>query len=342
MGLCGGTCVIFHNNGTQQTLTPRDSTMPTQAWNVRGAFGPGALDHNNDQWRLVSGLVGVLCLARWIVLKVMKKPIMAKYETLATFLLQVMGGAGAVWGIVRAAFACVRACVQHSTDRTQCLPSPLCTHAQAEIVGLRVNYPVDCHAMPRDHQGRDGNVTSSSDGVGDAWAPGFDECRNTYQFWRATCIVTLAWFFAWWERDAIAASWSSAHKPRQQGPSGELPSSAVALGCTNHVLWWRFAHLVSTFVLDVCGGAGALWGASEVAGPGGNSLRLGWGDEKFGQESFDFWRLPCGIVFVLCFVRWVCQHFLFREDEAQDDGKLQGDVKLQGSLKSYGATDHSV
>ena len=128
----------------------------------------------------------------------------------------------------------------------------------------------------------------------------------------------------WWERDAIAASWSSQHKRPLQKEQGleeeeeeeeELPSSAApaAPSRANHALW-RFGHLVSTFVLDVCGGAGALWGASEVAGPAGNSLRLGWGDEKFGQESFDFWRVLCSIVFLLCFVRWVCQHFLYPGD----------------------------
>jgi hypothetical protein len=68
---------------------------------------------------------------------------------------------------------------------------------------------------------------------------------------------------------------------------------------------WRTAlQLFSTFVLEVMGGAGAVWGASEIAGPAGYSLRLGWGDTHFGQPSFDFWRIWCAVVFGLCLVRW--------------------------------------
>merc|ERR1711971_271713 len=49
---------------------------------------------------------------------------------------------------------------------------------------------------------------------------------------------------------------------------------------------------------------GALWGAAEIAGRSGHSLRLGWGDQHFGQESFDFWRCVCLPVFLLCLGRW--------------------------------------
>ena len=61
---------------------------------------------------------------------------------------------------------------------------------------------------------------------------------------------------------------------------------------------------VSTFVLEVMGGAGALWGAAEVVGSSGHSLRRGWGDEHFGQPSFDLWRYLCAVTFALCLVRW--------------------------------------
>merc|ERR1711879_590017 len=61
--------------------------------------------------------------------------------------------------------------------------------------------------------------------------------------------------------------------------------------------------------MGVAGGAGAVWGVSEVAGPSGYSLRLGWGDHKFGQRSYDQWRWPCGVVFLLCFLRWACVRY---------------------------------
>lgn len=201
----------------------------SEAFNVRG--GP-----NNDQWRVVSGVVGALCLLRWVCLHPLSCQISPDLEVLTAFLLQVFGGVGAVWGF-------------------------------AEIVGLRVNYPLNCH-------------DAQFSGVGDAWAPGYSTCQNTYSFWRAVVLMAFVWFVLWWQRDHLAG-W---------------PKCA----------WLRRGiHLASTFVLEVVGGAGALWGFSEVCGTSGHSLRLGWGDRYFGQQSFDQWRVACAGVFVLCFMHWL-------------------------------------
>lgn len=201
----------------------------SEAFNVRG--GP-----NNDQWRIVSTVVGVFCLLRWIRLHVLGRSITTECEVLATFLLQVLGGAGAVWGV-------------------------------AEILGLRVNYPSDCHD-PR------------FSGVGNAWAPGYSSCRNTYTAWRVVVLFVVVWFALWWQRAHLG-------------------------GCRKLSCLPKCIRLASTFVLEVMGGAGALWGVSEVCGPSGKSLRLGWGDAGFGQESFDIWRYACAGVVIPCLARWL-------------------------------------
>jgi len=139
-----------------------------------------------------------------------------------------------------------------------------------EIVGLRVAYPLNCHDP------------SFLGGVDQAWAPGYDTCRNTYSECRAVTAVVMVWFGVRWWHNRGNVTW--------------LPRGLLC-DCLD-------AHL-STFILEVCGGAGALWGVSEVAkGPSGDSLRTGWGDAHFGQPSFDFWRIPAGITFALCFCRW--------------------------------------
>jgi hypothetical protein len=187
-----------------------------EAWGVRDG-------HNNPEWRAIAAVVGGLCLARWTNARVLlRKSVHAGSESLAEFLLEVMGGAGAIWGC-------------------------------AEVVGLRVNYPHDCH-LPF--------------GVGSAWAPGYEDCDNTYPTWRLICAAVLALFCMAWQR-------KQDHRH-------------------HHV-----QSVVASFILEVLGGVGAVWGCSEVA-----YLRLGWGDIAYGQESFDFWRVICAFVFVICFARW--------------------------------------
>ena len=200
-------------------------------WGCAEAFAVRAGD-NNDAWRIICIIVGAMCLTRFLLQR-WGKSASAEAEAVATCLLQVLGGAGAVWGC-------------------------------SEIVGLRVNYPSDCS-------------TSAHNGTGGAWAPGSTTCLNTYFEWRLVVIITLTGFTWKWLRVA-----------NTEAPP--LP---------------RAVELAFSFVLEVMGGAGALWGAAEVAGPSGHSLRLGWGDAEFGQPSFDRWRIGCGIAFVWCLAVWL-------------------------------------
>jgi hypothetical protein len=215
-------------------------------WGCTDVLGARA-GWNNDSWRIVCGVAGLLFLLRWFFVCVLRTEIPHDAEVLALFVLQVLGGVGAWWGA-------------------------------AEIIGLRVGFPTDCHD------------NATYDGVGGAWAPGFDECRNTTRLWRVATACWLPWFVLWWAREDA------------------IPRLPTLQGYTRTVRWARFAFLVvTTFVLDVMGGAGALWGAAEVAGQSGRSLRLGWGDEHFGQPSFDWWRPLCSATFGLCLVRWLLQ-----------------------------------
>ena len=182
-------------------------------------------------WRVLAAAVGAWCFARWARVHALARSRDTTDEVLAAFLLEVLGGAGAVWGVL-------------------------------EICGYRVNYPRDCHT-----QG----------GVGDAWAPGYGACANTYATSRVLTLVALVWFIMRWKKV-------------------ELP---IVVGRET----WSDGPPLGTFVLEVCGGAGAVWGSSEVA-----TLRKGWGDRLYGQPSFDFWRVCCAITFALCFVRWCTQN----------------------------------
>lgn len=56
---------------------------------------------------------------RWFILHVLENSISQEADGLALFVLQVLGGAGAWWGV-------------------------------SEIAGLRVNYPADCHGSKYD------------------------------------------------------------------------------------------------------------------------------------------------------------------------------------------------
>jgi len=113
---------------------------------------------NNNTWRFWSAMVAFLCFFRWVNTAVMKKQATHDQETLATLLLQVVGGAGAVWGIL-------------------------------EIVGLRVNYPASCMEMQ----------PWGNSSVGGAWAPGYSTCRNTFTECRIITGVFFLWFaYLWW------------------------------------------------------------------------------------------------------------------------------------------------
>lgn len=209
----------------------------SEAFGVRG--GP-----NNDAWRRVCDVVGVICALRWFYILLEDKPESPQSKVLAEFLLQVLGGAGAIWGF-------------------------------SEILGLRVNYPPDCH-----------DTVKYPDGVGNAWAPGYETCRNTYAFWRIVTVCFLAWFWAWWVRGKLPVL-SRLECIQEPGKLGAIST------------------LFSTFVLEVLGAAGAVWGVSEVAGRSGHSLRLGWGDEHFGQESCDEWRVVCAVTFAVFLPIWL-------------------------------------
>jgi len=240
----------------------------------------------------------------------------AALELAATFLLEVLGGAGAVWGSseflgVRrgnnaTAWRLVSGCVggwcllrwigvhalgreRNASDEVlacfllQVLGGAGAAWGCLEILGYRTHYPTACEG----------------EGVGGAWAPGYSRCRNTYPQCRLITLAFLLAFLARWQWPGVlrslaaprgaAAAGDAAAAPRRRASSGARRRAAAAA-----------AERAATFVLDVGGGAGALWGAAEVC-----YLRQGWGDARYGQPSFDFWRYWCAATFVLCFGRWV-------------------------------------
>jgi len=230
---------------------------------------------NNNNWRAISSLVGLVCFARWCLIQFQSDHRLD--GSLASFLLQVLGAAGAIWGI-------------------------------AEILGLRVNYPEQCKGL----QVYDGFGAPASldagvfEGPGDSWSPFFESCGNTYLHWRVVCSVVFLLFVARWNRI--------------------VPKGRVGVILDIHV---------ATFVLDVVGGAGAIWGVSEVA-----TLRLGWGDLYFGQPSFDFWRIACAPFFMICLFAWAAD-WRSREEAAAQQGRQEqaagspnaatGDVEASGA-----------
>merc|ERR1740138_1463168 len=109
---------------------------------------------------------------------------------------------------------------------------------------------------------------------------------NTYTLWRIICSVVFLLFVARWNR--------------------LVPGGAVGKALDVHA---------ATFVLDVVGGAGAVWGVSEVA-----MLRLGWGDIYFGQPSFDLWRCVCAPFFLVCLFAWAADWRSQEARAAQQDG----------------------
>eukprot|EP00927_Polykrikos_kofoidii_P058493 TRINITY_DN5303_c0_g1_i2.p2 TRINITY_DN5303_c0_g1~~TRINITY_DN5303_c0_g1_i2.p2 ORF type:complete len:310 (-),score=39.73 TRINITY_DN5303_c0_g1_i2:403-1269(-) len=194
---------------------------------------------NNNDWRVISSLVGLACLARWCSIQFTADRRLD--GVLASFLLQVLGAAGAIWGI-------------------------------AEICGLRVNYPEHCQDF-QSYDGFGGPARPDAgvfQGSGESWSPGYDSCSNTYTFWRSVCTVVFLVFLLRWNQ--------------------LVPKGGLSRALDTHA---------ATFVLDVVGGAGAVWGASEIL-----TLRLGWGDVYFGQPSFDIWRCVCAPFFLICLFSW--------------------------------------
>jgi len=241
-------------------------------------------------------------------------------DLMATFLLEVMGGAGAVWGSMENAG--VRFGPNNDEFRAICwVTFILClcrwiareawglkSHdgeimavflldvmggagamwGCLEIAGYRVNYPPNC----KERQGY--RLEDYSDGtfigIDNAWGPQYDYCGNTYMESRIICAIVFVWCALSWQR-LIPAMYFQA--------SPDQPCFGMNL-----------EFYARTFLLEVMGGAGALWGFSEICGRSSYSLRLGWGDVYFGQKSFDFWRIPCTITFILCFIRWVKIRFI--------------------------------
>lgn len=217
----------------------------------------------------------------------------------ATFLLEVMGGAGAVWGSSECAG--VRVGEINNEWRAICWGAfILCVlrwgareffgvvHGPMEVLavflldvlggagamwgcleigGYRSNYPVNCHDITDSPQGR-------FQGIGGSWGPPgqYESCAATFHDSRIVCapIFILCWM-AW-----------------------------------QKVIVGNASFYLRTYLLQVMGGAGALWGFSEICGEAGDSLRYGWGDVYFGQKSFDYWRVCCGVVFIFCNIRWIC------------------------------------
>lgn len=200
---------------------------------------------NNDSWRVICDIVGGLCLVRWFLLYVLQWKVSVEaqpFDVLAKFLLQVLGGAGAVWGFT-------------------------------EILGVRTNYPPDCHDPFK------------YNGIGSAWGPGYATCQNTYKQWRFITMFFFYWFFLWWQDIHLLFLRALPFKGRE--------------------IVKRFCVIFSTFILQVIGAAGAVWGVAEVFGSQGHSLRLGWGQTHFGQETYDYWRYWAAVTFLLFLVRWV-------------------------------------
>jgi len=224
-------------------------------------------------------------------------------DLLATFLLEVVGGAGAVWGSSENAgirvgiindewrafcwvvflLCLVRWVAREALGRTShdgevmavflldVMGGAGAMWGCLEIAGYRVHYPSNCHEV---------QVRAWGDfqGIGNAWGPQYESCANTIVNSRYICAAVFV---------LCAMSWQKL-----------IPSGPSCLG--------TYAEfLLRTFLLEVMGGAGALWGFSEICGRDGHSLRLSWGDIYFGQESCDLWRILCSITFLLCFIRWL-------------------------------------
>jgi len=228
-------------------------------------------------------------------------------DLIVTFILQVLGGIGALWGVTDAlalrpshhdewrVVCCILCCfcftrwffMQRYGDHRfnnvfaafllQVCGGTGAIWAAGEYFGLRVNYPKNCHEPQVGQTGVImGHITTEVfRGPGDAWAPGYQICENTTVLWVHISYVVFVVFSCRWARF--------------------IPTHPTAAFFDLHA---------ATFVTDVLGGAGAVWGCAEVFGPSGYSLRLVWDNTHFGQPSFDFWRLAGLPVLLLSLFRW--------------------------------------
>ena len=205
--------------------------------------------NNATSWRVISLIASlILAFRTFSVVHQQRRDEVQQHGSASIFLLEVLGGAGAVWGA-------------------------------SEIVGLRTKYPLDCHEAPFNGVGDETNF----------FHPGFDSCSNTYLLWRViTCIILFLFFSRY-----VIMSKEGYNRQRQPLLGGSINGSTNTDSAVREI-----ERLVSTFVLEVLGGCGAVWGASEIVG-----LRKGWSDEYFGQPSMQWWRfwvMPPTFLFCLC------------------------------------------
>ena len=111
-------------------------------------------------------------------------------------------------------------------------------------------------------------------------------CLNTCCRW-ATLIILLLFAWRWWHQGGAPVA--------PPGPPSSGSRCSHVLNINQIVLGLNYYG--ATFILEVCGGAGAMWGCAEVrllysalidrlslkcdiqvAGTSGHSLRSGWGD----------------------------------------------------------------
>ncbi|KAK7241048.1 hypothetical protein SO694_00053052 [Aureococcus anophagefferens] len=199
----------------------------------------------------------------------------AALELAATFLLEVLGGAGAVWG--SSEFLGVR----RGNNATAWRLVSGCVGLWCLLRWIGV------HALGRERNASDEVLACFLLQVlGGAGA----------------AAASSRWPSSWPSSPAGNGPASSGRSRRARGAAAAgdaAPRRGAASSGARRRAAAAAAERAATFVLDVGGGAGALWGAAEVC-----YLRRGWGDARYGQPSFDFWRYWCAATFVLCFGRW--------------------------------------
>ena len=211
-------------------------------------------------------------------------------ELVAKFVLEVAGGLGAVWGISET-MAVRGARNGHEWRVCSIVVGALCLVRYLHLYIFRKKLASGYSALSEfllTVMGGVGAVWGTSEIAGlrlnypsdcqripvhAYWAPGYATCSNTYLFWRIFCCFIAIFFFIFWQRNEMLA--------------------------TRSCMRSRPTEILSSFVLDVMGAAGAVWGSAEVF-----FLRAGWTDSHFGQDSFCTWRLVCIPVLLLALLRW--------------------------------------
>ena len=230
---------------------------------------------NNDPWRIACLVMWVVFAAQFVAKRLSNKTPAGCHNgtrgqlivnAASSFVLEVLGGAGACWGLL-------------------------------EMLGLRTNYPaVTCHDTKR-YPGGAGNAWAP----GFAHCQGtYFECRIVTG---AFFLIFLGdWVRAQVQASGLVAQKTTkAGRPRSV-LSNVLDSGGRRQPWQQALL--TLLRLGKVFTLEVVGAAGAVWGCAEVAGTSGHSLRLGWGDRFFGQPSFDQWRIVCALTFALFLMRF--------------------------------------